>query len=500
MALELFFLYVPLLLLIGYFMKLLWLISHNHSKNGESRIYFPPGSRGLFPYLGETFQFIAAIYTKTGFYSFVQARHVRYGSCFKTHIFGETHVFVSSTDSAKEILSNDLGKFTKKYIRTIGEIIGSESLLCASHQSHKQLRRHFLDLFTSNPITVFTKQFDQLVVNSLSTWEHKGNVVILDEALKLTYKAMCKMLLSLEDENELHLLQKDVACVCQAMLAFPLNYPWTTFSKGLKARKRIMSMLEKMIQERRTKPSAHIPFAHCHKDFLQYLLQARDRNTCSSDQKPTLTDAQIKDNILTMIIAGQDTTATAMTWMVKYLDENEGVLEALLEEVHNLEKRVANKSFLTLEELNEMTYAAKVVKESLRMASIVPWFPRVALHDCEILGYKIKKGWNINVDAKSIHLDPTLHTDPHKFIPSRFDNEPKPYSYLAFGAGGRTCLGMNLARTMMLVFLYRLLTTYKWEVTDPDSSVENWALFSRLKSGCPIQITQVYNQTKFKDN
>ncbi|XP_021735618.1 abscisic acid 8'-hydroxylase 4-like isoform X5 [Chenopodium quinoa] len=453
------YLFVLILLLIGYLMKKLWLISPDESKNGELSLKFPPGSRGLLPYIGETLQFIAAIYSKQGFYSFVQARHLRYSNCFKTHIFGETHVFVASTESAKEILSNDLGKFTKKYIRSIGEVIGSESLLCASHQNHKLIRRHLLDLFNSNSTADFTKQFDQLVVDSLNSWKNTGNVIILDQALKITFKAMCKMLLSLEDGSELSMLQKDVACVCHGMLAFPLNLPWTTFSKGLKARKRIMNLLEKMIQERRARHSTQIPYGH-----------------------------------------GQDTTASAMTWMVKYLDENQGVLKVVQDEVLSLQKRVATKSSLTLEDLNEMTYAAKVVKESLRMASIVPWFPRVALRDCNILGYTIKKGWNINVDARAIHFDPTLHKDPHKFIPSRFDNEPKPYTYLAFGAGGRTCLGMNLARTMMLVFIYRLITTYKWEVTDPDSSVENWALFSRLKSGCPIQITRINNETRIKDN
>ncbi|XP_021852785.1 abscisic acid 8'-hydroxylase 4 isoform X2 [Spinacia oleracea] len=489
-----FFLIVPFSLLICYFLKKLWLISHNHNQNGESRVNFPPGSRGLLPYIGETLHFVAAIYSKHGFYSFVQARHLRYGNCFKTHIFGETHVFVSSTESAKEILSNDLGKFTKKYIRSIGEVIGSESLLCASHKSHKLIRRHLLDLFTSRSNADFTKQFDELVVKSLSKWEYKENVVILDEALKMSCKAMCKMLLSLEDENEVYMLQNDVSCVCQGMLAFPLKFPWTAFSKGLQARNRIMKMLEKMIQERRAR--RHSTVIHDSKDFLQCLVVGREcQPSSSSDTEPTLTDAQIKDNILTMIIAGQDTTGSAMSWMVKYLDDNQEVLKALQDEIHSLEKRVTDKSFLTLEDLNEMIYAAKVVKESLRMASIVPWFPRIALHDCNILGYTIKKGWNINVDARSIHCDPTLYRNPHKFDPSRFDNEAKAYSYLAFGVGGRTCLGTNLARIMMLVFLYRLLTAYKWEVTDPDSSVESWALFSRLKTGCPIRITQVYNQT-----
>ncbi|KAH9624294.1 hypothetical protein KSS87_014022 [Heliosperma pusillum] len=417
----------------------------------------------------------------------------RYGKCFKTHIFGETHVFVSSTEAAKEILSNDLGRFTKKYMRSIGEVIGRESLLCASPQTHKLIRRELLDLFSSASVAEFIKHFDQIVVSTISDWAHRPKVMVLDDALEMTLKAMCKMLLSLEGGRDVNVMRKDVTCVCQAMLAFPFNFPGTRFSNGLKARKRIMEMLDSMIQKRREAYSAQNHTARDHKDSLDYLLQVTNQKLCSVQQAQQLTDTQIKDNILTMIIAGQDTTASAIAWMVKYLDENQGVLQALQDELHSLNKKVGWKRCLTLDDLNNMIYASKVVKESLRMASIVPWFPRVALHDCIIQGYAIKKGWNINVDARSIHLDPTIYTDPTIYNPSRFDDEAKPYSFLAFGAGGRTCIGMSLAKAMMLVFLFRLVTTYKWKVTDPDPSIEKWAMFARLRSGCPIEITHVYD-------
>ncbi|OMO75218.1 Cytochrome P450 [Corchorus olitorius] len=291
-------------------------------------------------------------------------------------------------------------------------------------------------------------------VRSLS-WEDGATVIILDEALKITFKAMCKMLLSLESGQELELLQEDVGHVCKAMLAFPLRFPGTRFYKGLQARKRIMSTLEKIIRRRRREG-----LDSKNDDFLQHLL-AEDENSCSDGLMYRLSDAEIQDNILTMIIAGQDTTASAITWMVKYLGENQKVLDQLKAEQLQLAEKTSKKLFLTLDDLNEMPYASKVVKESLRMASVVPWFPRLVLQDCEIEGYKIKKGWNVNIDVKSIHLDPMVYSEPNNFNPSRFDDESKPYSFLAFGMGSRTCLGMNMAKAMMLVFLHRFLTTYK---------------------------------------
>ncbi|KAK6939493.1 Cytochrome P450 [Dillenia turbinata] len=424
----------------------------------------PPGSEG-FPFIGETLHFMAAINSSKGFYNFVQLRRLRYGSCFRTNIFVETHVFVSSTESAKAILNNDLGKFTKRYIRSIGELVGHHSLLCASRHTHKHIRSKLTNLFSTTSLSMFIKQFDELIVKTLRGWETKGTVIVLDEALKITFKAMCKTLMSLDcEDEELEMLEKDVGCVCEAMLAFPLKFPWTRFYKGLQGRERFMKTLEKIINKRRENPQ------EIHEDFLQHLL-TEDDETRPDDQNPSsLSDEQIKDNILTMIIAGQDTTASAITWMVKYLDENVDVLQKLRKEHLAPAKNAWNHSNLTLDDLNHMSYASKVVKETLRMASIVPWFPRLALEDCEIQGYKIKRGWNVNVDSRSIHHDPT---------------------FIAFGAGGRTCLGMNMAKAMMLVFLHRLITTYRWEVIDSDTSVEKWALFARLRSGCPIQVTRV---------
>ncbi|WCJ35215.1 cytochrome P450 family 722 subfamily A polypeptide 1 [Euphorbia peplus] len=453
----------------------------NPPNHKESKCKIPPGNRGL-PLIGETFSFMAAISSALGFYDFVNTRRLRFGKCFKTRIFGETHVFISSRESAKAILNNESGIFTKRYIKSIAQLVGEQSLLCASHQHHKLIRYRLQNLFSTTWLSVFIKQFDELIVKSLDTWDNQDTVIVLHRALEITLRAMCKMLISIEGGQELEILQHDIASVYQAMLAFPLTLPGTRFYKGLQARKNIMRKLDSIMANRRGSNDDHP------QDFLQHLLTTNQKQFDGY----ILSDAEIKDNILTMIIAGQDTTASAITWMVKYLGENQDVLNTLCaEQIHIAETN--SNPYLTLQDLGHMSFASKVVKESLRMASIVPWFPRLALNDCEIEGFNIMKGWNANIDARSLHLDPILYQEPNKFNPSRFDDELNPYRFLAFGMGGRTCLGINLAKSMMLVFLHRLVTTYKWEVINSDSSIEKWALFSRLKSGCPIRVTRIRN-------
>jgi cytochrome P450 family 26 subfamily A len=109
----------------------------------------------------------------------------RYGNCFKTKLFGETHVFISSKESAKVILRNEGGKFSKKYMKSISEILGPDSLLCAAEQHHKLIRSHLFSLFSAHSLSSFVQLFDQLVIETTSTWTCGSLLIIQDEALKV---------------------------------------------------------------------------------------------------------------------------------------------------------------------------------------------------------------------------------------------------------------------------------------------------------------------------
>ncbi|KAJ3694320.1 hypothetical protein LUZ60_009800 [Juncus effusus] len=445
-----------------------------------SKYFLPPGSNG-FPVIGETFAFIRANNSTKGVYDFVMKRHLRYGYCFRTKILGQTHVFISSTDVAKSLLGSESLDFSKRYIKSIGELLGKQSMLCSSHETHGFLRRHISNLFTFDSMTSFVSTFDDLTKKMMQNWEKNTQVVVFNDAMKITFDAICKMIMSLEEEKELETLRHDIFELTEAMLSFPLRFPGTRFYKGLKARERIIRALREKIAIRRK--------GLCnYKDFLQHLILKDDS---AKREEELMTDEQISDNILTLIIAGQITSASAITWMVKYLDENKEIQENL--RAKHMEMKLYPDSPLRLETMNEMHFASKIVKETLRMATIVSWFPREALKDCQIGGFQIKKRWIVNLDARSIHYDANIYDNPMQFNPFRFDEDPKAYSFLAFGAGARTCLGMNLAKVMMLVFLHRLVTTYRWSVTDKDSSLEKWAMFPRLRNGCPISVTSLHD-------
>ncbi|OWM74656.1 hypothetical protein CDL15_Pgr005236 [Punica granatum] len=181
--------------------------------------------------------------------------------------------------------------------------------------------------------------------------------------------------MSITDESLLRQIEKDCTDVSNAMLSFPVMIPGTRYFKGIKARNRLMERFREMIASRRSGNEAQ------RGDFLDSMLE---RDELPNEEK--LSDSEIMDNLLTLIIAGQTTTAAAMMWSIKFLDENREAQEKLREEQLLISRRKPESSLFTLEDTNSMSYGLKVVKETLRMSNVLMWYPRVALTDFTIEG------------------------------------------------------------------------------------------------------------------
>nr|KYP43762.1 Cytochrome P450 716B1 family [Cajanus cajan] len=436
-----------------------------------------PGRLGL-PFIGETFSFLSATNSTRGCYDFVRLRRLWNGRWFKTRLFGKIHIFVPNPEGARIIFANDFVLFNKGYVKSMADAVGKKSLLCVPVESHKRIRRLLSEPFSMTSLSAFVTKFDKMLCGRLQKLEESGkSFKVLDFCMKMTFDAMCDMLMSITDDSLLRQIEKDCTAVSDAMLSIPIMVPGTRYYKGITARKRLMETFREMIGRRRRGEESP-------EDFLQSMLQ---RDSLPASEK--LDDSEIMDNLLTLIIAGQTTTAAAMMWSVKFLYDNREAEDILREEQLSITKMKPDGASINHEDLNNMRYGLKVVKETLRMSNVLLWFPRVVLQDCTIEGYDIKKGWHVNIDATYIHHDSDLYKDPLKFNPHRFDVEmQKPYSFIPFGSGPRTCLGMNMAKVTMLVFLHRLTGGYTWTVDDLDTCLEKKAHIPRLRSGCPITL------------
>ncbi|KAJ9564515.1 LOW QUALITY PROTEIN: hypothetical protein OSB04_000481 [Centaurea solstitialis] len=385
---------------------------------------------------------------------------ILYGKWFKTRLFGKVHVS-SQVLRCKNILTNDFQLFNKGYVKSMADAVGKNSLLCVPLESHKRIRRLLSAPFSMDSLSKFVQKFDKLVSRRFKKMAENGNsFVVLDFTMKIAFDAMCDMLMSITDEYSLKEMEKD----------------FTLYYKGIKARERLMRLFEETIANRRSSKEAH-------EDFLQSI-----KRFVFIDEK--LDDSEIMDNMLTLITAGQTTTAAAIMWSVKFLDENKQVQDILREEQLSYLEINQKGLFFVARILTRCLMAQRSSKRHYECLMCC-YGSHVLLLTTAKFRVEIKKGWHVNIDATHIHYDPEVYKDPLHFNPSRFDEIQKPYSYIPFGSGPRTCLGINMAKVTMLVFLHRLTSGYTWTVDDLDLSLEKKSHIPRLKSGVPITLTSL---------
>ncbi|XP_076900559.1 abscisic acid 8'-hydroxylase 3-like [Bidens hawaiensis] len=418
-----------------------------------------PGSLG-WPLIGESFSFISEFSSPAGIFSFMNKRQQRYGKVFKSYVLGRYMVFTTGREASKMLLTGKDGMVSLNLFTTGQKVLGPNSLLQMNGEDHKRLRRLIAEPLSIDGLKKYFHFINELAVQMFDEWPAR-KVLVLEEASTFTLKVIGNMIMSLEPTGEEQEKFRDYFKIISSSFAsLPFNIPGTAFYRGMKARDGMFEMLDRIIARRRNGSDLQ-------QDFLGSLISKE-----GSEDDEKLNDAQMKDNILTLLIAGHDTTTAALTWLVKFLGENPAALDKLRNEHMEIRSKREFGSSLTWSEVNNMPYTAKVVSETLRRATILPWYSRKAAQDFEINGYSIKKGWSVNLDVVSIHHDPQAFADPYKFDPSRFDDPLRSFSFLGFGNGPRMCPGMNLAKLEISIFIHHLVCRYKWKPLEKDDSVQ----------------------------
>eukprot|EP00267_Zea_mays_P057106 XP_023157142.1 abscisic acid 8'-hydroxylase 3 isoform X2 [Zea mays] len=353
-----------------------WLRSRSSSSKEMGDI---PGTMG-WPVVGETFSFISDFSSPAGILSFMRDRQRRFGKVFKTYVLGRVTVFMTGRDAAKILLSSGKdGVVSLNLFYTGKQVLGPTSLLTTNGDEHRKLRRLIGEPLSVDALKKYLGFINDLAVQTLDTWHGRSRVLVLEEASSFTLKVIANMLVSLEPEGEeQEKFRANFKVISSSFASLPLKVPGTAFHRGLKARNRMYAMLDSVIARRRSGSEGE---AAAPSDFLQTLLRKH-----AGDEADKLTDAQLKDNILTLLVAGHDTTTAGLTWLVKFLGENPDVLDKLREEHLEIKESLNGSSRLRWSDVNNMPYTNKVMNETLRRATILPWYSRKAAQDFSIDG------------------------------------------------------------------------------------------------------------------
>ncbi|KAI3823877.1 hypothetical protein L1987_05322 [Smallanthus sonchifolius] len=198
-----------------------------------------------------------------------------------------------------------------------------------------------------------------------------------------------------------------------------------------------------------------------HKDLITSLLSIRD-----DDGSTMMSEDEITDNVIVLIIAGYDTTSVLLTFLVRLLANNKSIYSTIVQ-IAEQQQIESNKEFeeaLTWEDLTKMKYTWRVATEMMRINPPVTLSFRRAKQDIEYGRFIIPKGWQVMLSVSMTHMDDSIFQNPTMFDPTRYEKHtpPTPFSYMAFGAGPRMCPGIELAKMETLVMMHRLVTRFSW--------------------------------------
>ncbi|KAE9597265.1 hypothetical protein Lal_00007458 [Lupinus albus] len=440
-----------------FFLTLLWypLIKKHKKSQSIAKPKLPPGSMG-WPYIGETPQ----LYSQDP-NVFFASKQKRYGEIFKTHILGCPCVMVASPEAARFVLVTHAHLFKPTYPKSKEKLIGPSALFFHQGNYHTHIRKLVQSSLSLETIRKLIPDIETQVISSLESWVSGEKVInSFQEMKKFSFNIGILSVFGHLDNNYRKKLKENYNVVEKGYNSFPTRIPGTAYSKALSARKRIREIISEIICKRKEKRLME-------KDLLGHLLNYKD------EKGQKLRDDQIADNVIGVLFAAQDTTASVLTWILKYLHDDQKLLEAIkAEQMAICEANQGGKMPLTWGQTRNMPITYKVILESLRMASIISFTFREAVVDVEYKGYLIPKGWKVMPLFRNIHHNPEFYPSPHNFDPSRFEMAPKPNTFMPFGNGVHSCPGNELAKLNMLILIHHLVTKFRWEVVGYQSGIE----------------------------
>lgn len=187
-------------------------------------------------------------------------------------------------------------------------------------------------------------------------------------------------------------------------------------------------------------------------DLLTLLMEARD-----PDSGAALSDTQLRNETITFLLAGHETTANALTWTFHLISRHPAVEEKLLAEI----RAVLGDRTPRMDDLPQLVFTKQVIQESMRLHPPIWIIERRAIREDRIAGYHIPAGSSVVISPYALHRHPEFWNDPERFDPSRFEERPSA-AYLPFGAGPRFCIGQEFA--MLEARLITAMVLRQWSL------------------------------------
>ena len=362
----------------------------------------------------------------------------RFGSMAHYRIATSDVFVVQEPEFVREILITQADKFIKERTQQRMKILLGNGLITSDGEFHRRQRRIVAPAFHRQRIQAYGAVMVERALAMREEWQSGKEIGALAEMMRVALQIVARTLLNTDVTADVRQINDEVNAIMglyHFLVALPraeayLHWPIPGLMRFRRARKRLDAVVNRIIAEHRADGVDR-------GDLLSMLLRSRD----DEDDRSGMTDEQVRDEVLTIFLAGYETVATALTWTWYLLAQNPEAEARMHEE---LDRVLAGRT-PTIEDLPQLRYTEMVLAESMRLYPPAWAMGRQATEDIELGPYLLPAGSYVFFSQYMIQRNAEFWPEPLKFRPERFTPEAKAgrskFVYFPFGAGGRQCIG-----------------------------------------------------------
>ena len=411
----------------------------------------PPGPRGR-----EVLGFFGVKYAPHTL-GYLEQTARRYGPISYFKLIRQHTYLLNDADLIKEVLITQQHCFGRDFGATILRELVGDGLITREEPLHRERRRVLQPAFHREQIASYVDIIADESSRALDSWNGHASVNIGDEMRELTLSIIGSSLFGAEFRDSARAISdviqrvikrtRHIVAIATVLKPLIRNYrrkfPQTRSLFFPDERRELHRILQPLIARRQRSGT---------KDVLSLLLTQQDLADGS------LSDEDVRNETVTFVLAGHETTATALTWACYLLSTHPAPQERLAEEAQS----VLGDRAPTMEDVPRLSYASAVFNEALRLFPPVGVFGRRVLQSMSLGGYDIPQGATVLLSPYIIQRNSRYFENPHAFVPERWlNNAPPKFSFFPFGGGAKMCIGEPLARTEGVLILAEILRRFQ---------------------------------------
>jgi cytochrome P450 family 110 len=390
----------------------------------------------------------------------------QYGDIFAVHFskLFDGVIFVSNPAAIQQLLTSDTKQFTAPGTanQLLKPLLGDRGTILLDGLEHRQRRQLVMPAFHGDKVRVYASLIQKITQDLIQQWPENVTINAREQMQSISLSVILQTVFGLYQGERLDIIQQKLVEVVtifdsplkSSFIFIPqLQQDWGAWSPWGKV-KRSLAELDRLIyaeiadRRRDYQPERT--------DILNLLIGSQDVDGKGMD------DQELRDELMTLLFAGHETTATALSWAIYWSSYLPEVRAKLLADIATL------GTDRDLTAINKLPYLGAFCAEVLRIHPVaLLTFPRVALEAVSLQGYDIAPGKVVMGCIYLTHHRPDLYPEPDLFQPERFlKNQFTPYEYVPFGGGSRRCIGLALAQMELKLVLVEILTNCQLQLTD----------------------------------